>query len=83
MNNQFGMDALVDADGGINMIVKQINPTVNLHDNSLIDLADQLTEISLEKLSLLCWYLGYTSTVMEAFDDFRRRRFQSKYVFRP
>ena len=64
------MDALVDADGGIDMIVKQVHPTVDLHDNSLVDLADQLTEISLEKLSLLCWYLGYTSTVMDAFDDF-------------
>ena len=76
MNNQFGMDALVDADGGIDMIVKQVHPTVDLHDNSLVDLADQLTEISLEKLSLLCWYLGYTSTVMDAFDDFRRERFE-------
>ena len=70
------MDALVDADGGIDMIVKQVHPTVDLHDNSLVDLADQLTEISLEKLSSLCWYLGYTSTVMDAFDDFRRERFE-------
>ena len=76
MNNQIGMDALVDANGGIDMIVTQIHPTVDLHNHGMIDLADQLTESALEKLSVLCWYLGETDKVMKAFDDYRRERYE-------
>ena len=58
------------------MIVTQIHPTVDLHNHGMIDLADQLTESALEKLSVLCWYLGETDKVMKAFDDYRRERYE-------
>lgn len=76
MNNQTGMDALVEASGGIQMIVQQICPNVDTNDGNLMELSDKITEAALEKLSVLCWYLGYSDTVMEAFDEFRRYRFE-------
>ena len=69
MNNQTGMDALVESSGGIQMIVQQLCPNIESSDGNLSELADKLTEASLEKLSVLCWYLGY-DTVLEAFEEF-------------